>query len=59
MTGPSYHKNWIDCHNVIAAHLREHLHYRCVCGYDTTRPTRDAKKNPVTGADISPTGGAA
>jgi len=45
MVGPVFHKNWIDCgSHDRGTHLREHLHYHCVCGYDTTRPTRDAKK---------------
>ena len=39
MVGPAYHRGGnFDC-----AQRGEHLHYRCVCGYDTTRPTRDAK----------------
>jgi len=45
MTGPNFHTNWIDCGGQYDSRIGEHLHYRCVCGYDTTRPTRDVKKS--------------
>lgn len=48
MTGPSYHKGWTECRARSFSSLREHLHYHCVCGYETTRPTRDAKIAPRT-----------
>jgi hypothetical protein len=44
MTGPTYHRDWIECR--MSAHDRpqgEHLHYHCACGFDTTRHTRDTK----------------
>lgn len=39
MAGPAYHRGGnFDC-----SMRGEHLHYRCSCGYETTRPPRDAK----------------
>lgn len=38
MVGPTYHRaGAFDC-----ATPTEHLHYRCTCGYETTRPVRNA-----------------
>jgi hypothetical protein len=48
MHGPVYHAGWppdfvanwepLECWQP-----GEHLHYRCDCGYETSRPTKDAK----------------
>lgn len=42
MGPPRYHDGTTrDC----LADTREHLHYRCACcGYDETRPTKDARQ---------------
>lgn len=46
MIGPTFHRSWTECHHdAIKGSYGQHLHYRCVCGYDTTRPTRDAKQS--------------
>lgn len=44
MSGPSYHRNWTECSVREQSKQGEHLHYRCVCGFDTTRPTEDAPR---------------
>lgn len=48
MVGPVYHAVWTECRWGDRAKPREaHLHYHCTCGYDTTRPTKDAERQPV------------
>lgn len=58
MTGPTYHRNWAACRSRDDdTPTGEHLHYHCVCGYDTTRPTNDApqKRNVLLGLPNIPT----
>ena len=43
MTGPRYHRSWVECLGDAPSGTGEHLHYRCVCGWSMTRPTKDAK----------------